>query len=254
MQPGEQFVRCLLDQKDEEARKARRLRRGAVLISIVIQALVLTFLLLRPLFGSEKIQLVARLMPLPPYRGGPGPRAPVSHRPAPQPARGVTVVLRPNILPLQDRNLHGLEDAVAPDFGPAVGNPGGEGPGDPNGLIPGPSLMGGSKPIPPPPPADDTAEKGPRRVPSEVQAAMLIERVEPRYPPLALQAHLQGEVEIHALIAADGAVQSAEIVNGNVILANAAREAVLRWRYRPTLLNGRAVEVETVIRVIFKMP
>jgi len=83
---------------------------------------------------------------------------------------------------------------------------------------------------------------------------MLIERVEPRYPPLALQAHLQGEVEIHALIAADGTVQSAEIVNGNMILANAAREAVLRWRYRPTLLNGRAVEVETVIRVIFKMP
>ena len=80
-----------------------------------------------------------------------------------------------------------------------------------------------------------------------------MERVEPQYPPLALQAHMQGTVEVHAIIAKDGRIASAEIVSGNAVLAKAALSAVLRWRYRPTLLNGQAVEVETTIRVIFKL-
>ena len=71
MQPGEKFIRCLLDQSNEESLRARRLRRRTLLISIVIQALLLTLLLLRPLFGAQEIPVIARLVPLPPYRGGP---------------------------------------------------------------------------------------------------------------------------------------------------------------------------------------
>jgi len=254
MQPGEKFVRCLLDQKDEESRRRRRLRRRTLLISIIIQALVLTLLLLRPLFGAEEIRLVARLMPLSPYRGGPARLAAAAHRRLQPPAHHGDVVPGPIVFPMRPTPTAHLGDDDAPDIGPAFPGLPGAGPGDPNGLI---SIVGveegghSTPPIPPPP----TEKVPPRRIskPSEVQEAMLLERVEPQYPGLARQAHLQGLVELHAVIARDGSIQSVEIVSGNVILAKAAREAVIRWRYRPTLLNGQPVEVETIIRVIFKM-
>jgi protein TonB len=255
MQPGEKFVRCLLDQKDEEGRRARRLRRRTLLISILIQVLVLTLLLLRPLFGAEEVHLVARLVPLPPYRGGSARPAPAPHRPARPRAHQRDVVLRPILLfPSPRKHPVPAEGDTAPDIGPAIGIPGLPGPGNPTGLIPFSGMAGDSRPLPPPPPASEPKRSGPRRVPSEVQEAKLLERIEPQYPALARQAHLQGTVELHAIIARDGSIQSVEIVSGNVILATAARDAVMRWRYRPTLLNGQPVEVETFIHVVFKMP
>jgi len=255
MQPGEKFVRCLLDQKDEASRRARRLRRATLLLSILIQALVLTLLLLRPLFGAQEIRLVARLIPLPPYRGRPAGPPPESSKPQPPRSHHAALPARPVIwLPAPNRPLDAAED-IAPDIGPAVSGPSAEGPGDPNGLISMPGILGDRRPVPLPPPSPaEPVKSKPRYVPSEVQEARVIERVLPLYPPLARQMHLQGVVEIRAIIAADGTTESAEIVSGNALLAHAALDAVLRWRYRPTLLNGRPVEVETIIRVIFRIP
>jgi len=255
VQPGEKFVRCLLDQNDEAGRRARRLRRRTLLISIVIQAVILTLLLLRPLFGAEEIRMTARFIPLPPYRGGaPGPASP-AHRPTHPPAHPVVPAPHPFVFVPQPAHPTSAVENTAPEIGAALpGLSGGDGPGDPNGLIAIPGMTGGSHPLPiPPPPPAEAPRQGPIRKPSEVQEALLIERVEPQYPPLARQIHLQGTVEIRAIIAADGSIESAGIVSGNMMLAKSALEAVRRWRYRPTLLNGRPVEVETIIRVIFKM-
>jgi protein TonB len=86
-----------------------------------------------------------------------------------------------------------------------------------------------------------------------VQAVNLINKVTPMYPPLAKQARIQGTVRFNATIAKDGTVKNLEIVSGHPLLAEAAQEAVRQWVYRPTLLNGQPVEVETQIDVNFTL-
>ena len=82
---------------------------------------------------------------------------------------------------------------------------------------------------------------------------MLTRRVEPIFPALARQLHRNGKVELHALIATDGSVQSLEVVSGDPLFINSAREAVLQWRYKPTYLNGKPMEIDTYITVIYTL-
>jgi periplasmic protein TonB len=81
--------------------------------------------------------------------------------------------------------------------------------------------------------------------------ARLVRRVQPEYPPLARAAHVSGTVQLRAIIARDGTVRELQVMSGNPLLLQAARAAVLQWRYRPTLLNGEPVEVETYITANF---
>ncbi len=84
-------------------------------------------------------------------------------------------------------------------------------------------------------------------------AGALLHRVDPHYPKLAADLHLSGTVRLQATIGRDGSVRDLEILSGEPILARAAVEAVGQWRYRPTLLNGAPVEVETYITVKFAL-
>jgi protein TonB len=84
-----------------------------------------------------------------------------------------------------------------------------------------------------------------------VMAALLIRRVDPAYPAIAKAAHIDGVVHLHAIIGKDGTVRELEVVDGNGLLAQAARAGVQNWRYQPTRLNGEPVEVETYITVNF---
>jgi len=86
-----------------------------------------------------------------------------------------------------------------------------------------------------------------------VQQARMTRRVEPIYPQLAVMAHMEGTVRLHAIIARDGTVSELELLEGSPIFAKAALEAVWQWRYRPTMLNGEPVEVETYITVVFQL-
>jgi protein TonB len=107
-------------------------------------------------------------------------------------------------------------------------------------------------PRPPQPPADNSSN--PRIVHvTQLDPGMLIRRVEPVYPPLARQLHREGRVELRAIIATDGTIQSLQVVSGAVLFELSALEAVQQWRYRPTILNGRAVEIETYITVIYAL-
>jgi protein TonB len=87
---------------------------------------------------------------------------------------------------------------------------------------------------------------------SHLSEAQLVHRVEPVYPRMAVLANMQGEVKLHAVIAKDGTIQSLSVSSGPPILAQAALDAVRQWRYRPYILNGQAVEVETFITVNFR--
>jgi protein TonB len=88
---------------------------------------------------------------------------------------------------------------------------------------------------------------------TSVDPAMLIHRVEPVYPVLAKQVHREGRVEMRAVIGTDGTIQSLQIISGDRLFERSAREAVEQWRYKPTILNGQPVEIDTYITVIYTM-
>jgi len=86
-----------------------------------------------------------------------------------------------------------------------------------------------------------------------VTAAQLVNRVQPVYPPLARQTRISGTVSLHAIIGKDGAVQQLEVISGHPLLVQSALDAVRQWKYRPTLLEGEPVEVDTTIDVIYSL-
>lgn len=93
---------------------------------------------------------------------------------------------------------------------------------------------------------------GPKRITSQLSEGQLVNRVEPVYPHIAAISGIQGQVKLHAIIGRDGRIQSLSAISGHPLLLRAALEAVEQWRYRPYVLNGEAVEVETLITVNFK--
>jgi len=71
---------------------------------------------------------------------------------------------------------------------------------------------------------------------------------------MALQLHKEGLVELLATVSKEGRISNIKVVSGDSMLTSAAIEAVRQWQYRPYLLNGQPLEVETQITVSFKMP
>jgi protein TonB len=88
---------------------------------------------------------------------------------------------------------------------------------------------------------------------THIDPAMLVERVEPAYPALAIQIRREGRVELRAIISTDGTIEHLEVVSGDALFFQSALDAVRRWRYRATMLNGQAVKVDTYITVIYTM-
>jgi len=86
------------------------------------------------------------------------------------------------------------------------------------------------------------------RVAGNVQEFKLLRRLTPDYPAVTAQ----GTVLLHVILAVDGTVSEINVLNGNPDLAKAAVEAVRQWRYKPTMLNGMPVEVDTTVLIEFK--
>ena len=91
------------------------------------------------------------------------------------------------------------------------------------------------------------------RISQGVTKGMLVRQIQPTYPPIAKAARIQGDVILTAVIGKDGSIQDLQLVSGHPMLVPAAIEAVKQWHYRPYLLNGQPVEVETTITVIFSL-
>jgi TonB family protein len=106
------------------------------------------------------------------------------------------------------------------------------------------------------PSKDATQETGPHHVPigSAVAQGFLIKSVQPVYPQDAKDNRIQGRVELQATIGTDGRIHELSVMDGpSPSLIASAMSSVLQWHYRPYLLNGAPVEVETTINVIYKL-
>jgi protein TonB len=234
---------CLVETDPAEERGARKLKRRAVFFSVVLQLAFTAALVVYPLLSKGE-PLTAVIPPTVPYifhAHRAEPRTPAH----PQPIRRVTEFFQPtSIPPWIDTRPH-----------PIANDPGDRGddiPGVPQGPSGGPGVFGAlypglSRPDPPLEPKKLRVRIG------TIEPAMLLRRVEPMYPPIPRQIGRAGRVELHAIIATDGSVQSLEVVSGDPLFYQSALAAVQQWRYRPTILNGQAVEVDTHIVVVYTL-
>jgi len=198
----------------------------------------------------------------------PPPPPPPPPPPAAAPVKVVKIIPRqfdagrlmaPKVIPKEIATIK--EEELPPPsagVGGVVGGvPGGVPGGTPGGVLGGiiGSVPTAAPPPPPPPPKKEEKAPTPQRIKvgGNVQQAMLIAQPRPLYPPLAKQARIQGTVELNAIIGKDGTVQNLTVVKGHPLLVQAALDAVKQWRYKPTLLNGEPVEVQTTIDVNFTL-
>lgn len=91
------------------------------------------------------------------------------------------------------------------------------------------------------------------RVSAQVAAANLVTKVAPTYPPDAKAARIQGPVVLRVRIAKDGTVEKAAVVDGAAELRDSALEAVRQWVYKPYLVDGVPVGVDTMVVVNFTL-
>jgi len=254
------LTRCLVDANGNTTAGAGRERRKALGVSALVQFCTLTVLLIVPLFatGSRLILHQTNFVPLPPYGGGPKHNAANTQRATLPPTHGprpefhFPQIQAPTQRPIETHQIVDTDAPGAADFPRTVLGLQGAGSGldGPPGILDGLS----DKPGPQPPRPEITPVPAPGKpitVSQGVQLALLTHRVEPIYPNFARQTHREGTVELRATIASDGAVRDLQVLSGDAVLAQAAREAVTQWRFRPTLLNGVAVEVITFITVNF---
>jgi protein TonB len=95
--------------------------------------------------------------------------------------------------------------------------------------------------------------RGPVRISSMVVEGLLIRKTMPIYPPIAKATGTQGTVVLQATISRNGTIENLRVASGSVLLQQAALDAVRNWLYRPYLLNGEPVEVETTVNVVFRL-
>ena len=235
----------MFDDLLESTNQKKKTNKGwSVILSGLVQTLILGILVLIPLIYTEALPkaMLSTLLIAPP----PPP-------PPPPPPQVVKTVIKPVARLIQSGKLmqpRAIPKEVAvfkeaelpPDVISNTGTAGGV-----FGGIPGQGIIGGAA-LPPPPKA-----AAPSRIKQggNVTAASILTQTKPVYPALARQARIQGSVVLHAIIDKDGKVAQLEVVSGHPLLVQAALDAVKQWRYKPTLLNGDPVEVDTTITVTF---
>jgi protein TonB len=95
--------------------------------------------------------------------------------------------------------------------------------------------------------------KAPAHIPSAVESGLLLRKTIPVYPPIAVAARVEGTVVLEASISKTGTIENLSVASGPPLLQQAALDAVRSWIYRPYLLDGQPVEVQTTVNVIFKL-
>jgi len=236
---------CLVEGDPQSEKRARRIKQRAVAFSIVLQTLALVALVLFPLLSKGERISLKYATPIPPYArirdhhvvSNGGPRDPYTHH-------FTEILFRPMTgsprYPRPDAESGDSDGVVIVGLSPT-----------PDG-VEGGIVLPSSRPVPP---REDTtpATKERMRVSEMQEMAQLIRRVEPSYPTLAKQIQREGRVELHALISTEGRIESLEVISGDPLFIQSALSAVREWRYRPTILNGRPIEVDTHITVIYTL-
>lgn len=221
-------------------------------ISFVFQAVLVGILVLIPLLFTEalpKTQLMTFLVAPPPPPPPPPPPAAAPIKIVKQVQTDIVngQLRTPTKIPEKVQMIK--EDEAPPPVMSAAGVIGGVPGGVPGGSMGG--VIGGIISSTPVVPKVATPQRV--RVSQGVTQGLLIRKVQPAYPPLARQARIQGSVLLQAEISKDGTIQNLRLISGHPMLAPAAIEAVKQWRYKPYILNGEPVEVETQITVNFTL-
>jgi periplasmic protein TonB len=225
-----------------------------IAVSVITQGMLLALLGLALLLISQPVptaQLRALLVgPAPPVvPEKPMPRANIAVQPKVTRVRSFRLIA-PIVIPKQINTLAAKGTPEAPDVTDVAGFSSGQ------SLLTG--VGGAFDAIAPPAPApkeqpEIKPQRGPLAIGGNVAAGNLVHNVEPTYPPLAKAARIQGVVVFQAVIGIDGQIRNLQLKEGHALLVEPVRSAILQWRYRPTLLNGRPVEVVTTITVHFAL-
>ncbi|HEY7353804.1 MAG TPA: TonB family protein [Terriglobales bacterium] len=231
----------------ESGGKLRTTRGKTTTFSFVLEAIIVGVLVLIPLLFTEalpKAQLMMALVAPPPPPPPPPPPA-VVHVVKQVQTEIVNNQLRtPTKIPKKVEIIK-EEAAPPPSMGVVGGVPGGVPGGQMGGVIGG---IIGNTPVAVPKVAVQRV-----RVSQGVTQGMVLHRVQPVYPPLARTARVQGSVILAAEIGKDGTIQNLHVISGHPLLTQAALDAVKQWRYRPYILNGEPVVVDTQVTVNFTL-
>jgi periplasmic protein TonB len=232
----------------ESGNKLKTKRGMTTSVTFILEAVLVGVMVLIPLLFTEalpKAQLLTGLVAPPP----PPP-------PPPPPAAVIKVVkIQTNMINDQLRTPTKIpkkieiikEEEAPPQMAAGVvgGVPGGIPGGAMNGVIGG--IVNSNAPVP------KVATPTRVRVSQGVTQGLLLRRIQPTYPPLAKQARIAGAVVLQAEISKDGSIQNLHVLSGHPMLVPSAIEAVKQWKYKPYILNGEPVEVETTITVNFTL-
>jgi protein TonB len=233
----------------ESGNRLKTNRLSTTVLSVLLQVGLICILILIPLIYTDALpkgNLMTFLVAPPPPPPPPPPPAA-----APKVVKIQSEVINgqlrtPTKIPEKIQMIK--EEEQPPDLGGGVpgGVPGGI-PGGSAGGVMGGILSSSNVAVP------KVATPQRVRVSQGVSTGLLIRKVQPNYPQLAKQARIQGHVILQAEISKDGTIQNLQLISGHPMLAPAAIEAVKQWRYKPYLLNGEPVAVETQVDVNFSL-
>src|SRR5580698_4857305 len=236
----------------ESGGRLKTKRGRTTTFAIILEIALVGLMVLMPLIFTEalpKQQLMTFLVAPPPPPPPPPPAAAPVHVVKQIQTDIVNGQLRtPTKIPQKVQMIK--EDEAPPPSMGAVGVVGGVPGGVPGGQMGG--VIGGiisSTPMAVP----KVATPQRVRVSQGVSTGLLVRKVNPNYPPLARQARIQGSVLLQAEISKTGDIQNLRLISGHPMLAPSAIEAVKQWKYKPYILNGEPVEVETQITVNFTL-
>jgi protein TonB len=232
------------DSTFESNGKIRTRSRRWMLVTFALNASVLLALILIPLIYPEALPRVASIMLM--EAPAPPPEAP---RPVHVPPGAVAVhpTFAPNIfeaprtIPQQISISEEREVLISTIDPNALGGNGNDSSPD--------NPFGGDHHVT----VVENKPKGPTAVSSGVMQGLLIRQVLPVYSAIAKAARIEGTVILRATISKTGTIENLHVVSGPQMLTQSAMDAVAQWRYRPYLLNGQPVEVETSVNVVFKL-
>jgi len=230
----------------ESSGRIKTKRKWTTMLTIVLQFVLVGVLILIPLIYTEalpKSMITTFLVAPPPPPPPPPPATPVRvTRIETELDNGA--LRTPTKIPEKIKIVK--EEEAPPSAGAGVvgGVSGGVPGGGMGGVIGG--LLGGTANIP-------KVTLNRVRVSGGVVEGNLIHKVVPPYPALAKTARIQGQVVLHAIISKQGNVENLNVMSGHPMLVQSALDAVKQWKYRPYILNGEPVEVETTITVNFNL-
>jgi protein TonB len=250
------FQDVLLD----SANTVKSHRGMSAVLSFFIQAIIVAIVIIIPLVITQALparELTTMLVAPPPPPPPPPPPSPT--KVAQTTPIKTTVPVKTNVNLDQLRtptkipnkiDMRPEQSAAAPPppsmAGIAGGVPGGVAGGQVGGVVGG--VLGSVNNYMP-------AKPNPQRVhvSQGVTQGLLVKKVEPQYPPIARQARVQGTVVLRAVISKDGTIQHLQAESGSPLLVSSAINAVKQWKYKPYILNGKPVEVDTTITVNFRL-